>query len=62
MQETMPNAELTLLAGRRESPATRLAAARDDDRWPPLHCTLFITGSALACWGVIVALTALAFG
>ncbi len=62
MQETMPNAELTLLAGRHEPQATGLAAGPDDDRWPPLYCTLFITGAALACWGVLISLAALVFG
>ncbi len=62
MQETLPNAELTLLAGRREPPAAEYAAVAEDERWPPLHCTLFITGSALACWGVLVTLAVLLFG
>ena len=62
MQETMPNAELSLLAGHREPPAARPATRRDDDRWPLLHCTLFITGSALACWGVLISLAVLVLG
>jgi hypothetical protein len=62
MQETMPNAELVLHAGRREAEAAGYATDPDDERWAPLHCTLFITGSALACWGVLITLVALVLG
>lgn len=62
MQETLPNAELTLLVGRREPTVAEYAPVADDERWPPLHCTLFITGSALACWGVLVTLAVLVIG
>ena len=61
MQETMPNAEFTLHAGHHEAEAAGYTTDPDDERWAPLHCTLFITGSALACWGVLITLAALVF-
>ncbi len=66
MQENMPTAAFTRLAGPGGQALARhgepCEAGQVDERWPPLHCTLFITGSALACWGVLISLAALILG
>ncbi len=62
MQENMPTAQLVLLTGHGEPAAAPYGDRFDDERWPPLHCTLFITGAALACWGVLIGLATLILG
>lgn len=62
MQETTPDAEYTLLARHGEPATAEYATGQDDEHWTPLHCTLFITGSAFACWGVLIAFATLVFG
>ena len=74
MQENMQAPHLALLTGHAGASLTghagssldrhaeSCAALPDDERWPPLQCTLFITGAALACWGVLIGLATLLLG